>query len=162
VSEEERSARKIKVVDRRWFTEDGGLRENRPEAATDTPAPPTGKPEATSPAVEQKAKATSSAEEVSKQPRGQSQAPAEAAGASAGRESSPLFLELVATLAQQAEVMLVGAPGFPKQPDQAQRLIDYIAVLEDKTRGNLSAEESQILSNVLFQLRAGFVQAPKE
>jgi uncharacterized membrane protein YgcG len=72
-----------------------------------------------------------------------------------------MFLELVGTLAQQAELLLSGAQGLPPQPAQAQRLIDYIGVLETKTRGNLSAEESQILSNVLFQLRSLFVQTRK-
>jgi hypothetical protein len=65
----------------------------------------------------------------------------------------------VATLAQQAELLMVGGQGLPRQPEQARRLIDYLGILEAKTRGNLSAEESQILSNVVFQLRSLFLQA---
>jgi hypothetical protein len=67
-------------------------------------------------------------------------------------------VELVAMLAQQAELMLLGAEGFEPHPDDARRLIDSLGVLEDKTRGNLSPEESKILSDVLFQLRGLFVQ----
>jgi hypothetical protein len=40
-------------------------------------------------------------------------------------------------------------------------MIDYLGALESKTRGNLSAEEQQILSNVIFQLRALYVQQTK-
>lgn len=147
MSEDERSSRKVKVVDRRRFAEDGTPREGLPE--------PKPKPKATS---------QSSATRESKAPPKREGPPAEAQKQqpAEGAASSQVFLELVATLAQQAELLLVGAPGIPKQVDQAQRLIDYLAILESKTRGNLSAEESQVLSSVLFQLRTGFVQAPKE
>jgi hypothetical protein len=37
-------------------------------------------------------------------------------------------------------------------------MIDYLGILESKTRDNLSAEESQILSNIVFQPRALYVQ----
>jgi hypothetical protein len=52
----------------------------------------------------------------------------------------------------------LGAEGFEPHPDEARRLIDALGVLEAKTRGNLSPEESKILSDVLFQLRGLFVQ----
>ena len=58
-------------------------------------------------------------------------------------------------------MLMTGVPGYPKQPEQAKRMIDYLGVLESKTRGNLSAEEEQILSNVLFQLRSLYVQASR-
>jgi hypothetical protein len=46
----------------------------------------------------------------------------------------------------------------PAEPDQARRMIDYLAVLESKTAGNLSPEEAEVLSSVVFQLRALFIQ----
>ncbi len=55
-------------------------------------------------------------------------------------------------------MLLVGAEGLPAEPEQARRIIDYLAALESKTAGNVSPEEQQILANVLFQLRALFVQ----
>jgi hypothetical protein len=73
-------------------------------------------------------------------------------------ETSSLFLELIAMLAQQSELMLVGAEGLPAQPAEAKRLIDYLGVVEEKTKGNLSAEEARILTEVVFQLRSGFLQ----
>jgi hypothetical protein len=50
-----------------------------------------------------------------------------------------------------------------RQPDleAAAQLIDVIAMLEEKTRGNLTAEERQVLDQVLFELRMRFVEAKK-
>ena len=44
---------------------------------------------------------------------------------------------------------------------QAKHFIDLLAMLEEKTRGNLSGEETAMLSNVLHQLRMDFVAAPE-
>jgi hypothetical protein len=46
----------------------------------------------------------------------------------------------------------------PAQPAEAQRVIDYLGVLEERTAGNLSADEAKILSTVLYQLRTAFLQ----
>jgi hypothetical protein len=40
----------------------------------------------------------------------------------------------------------------------AQQMIDILALLEEKTRGNLTAEERQLLEQVLFELRMRFVE----
>ena len=61
-------------------------------------------------------------------------------------------------LASQAELLMVGAEDFPAQPAEAQRMIDYLGVLEEKTAGNLSEDEAKILSTVLYQLRTSFLQ----
>ena len=61
-------------------------------------------------------------------------------------------------LAGQAELLLVGTDDFPPQPADAQRMIDYLGVLENKTKGNLTAEETKILSTALYQLRTFFLQ----
>ena len=41
----------------------------------------------------------------------------------------------------------------------AQQMIDILGLLEQKTRGNLTAEERQLLDQVLFELRLRFVEA---
>jgi hypothetical protein len=43
----------------------------------------------------------------------------------------------------------------------AQQMIDILTLLETKTRGNLSAEERQLLDQILYELRLRFVQASK-
>jgi len=53
-----------------------------------------------------------------------------------------------------------GAPGTPNLP-AAQQMIDILALLEQKTRGNLTAEERQLLEQVLFELRLRYVEAQK-
>jgi len=42
----------------------------------------------------------------------------------------------------------------------AQHLIDMLGVLEEKTKGNLTPDEQQMLTEVLAQLRILFVQVP--
>jgi len=41
----------------------------------------------------------------------------------------------------------------------AKRMIDTIEMLEEKTKGNLSAPESNYLANSLYDLRMGYVRA---
>ncbi|MGB6064968.1 MAG: DUF1844 domain-containing protein [Desulfomonilaceae bacterium] len=43
----------------------------------------------------------------------------------------------------------------------ARQTIDIIAMLEEKTRGNLTDQEKKILTESLFQLRMAFVEASK-
>ena len=40
----------------------------------------------------------------------------------------------------------------------AQQMIDILSLIEEKTRGNLTAEERQLLEQVLFELRLRFVE----
>ena len=41
----------------------------------------------------------------------------------------------------------------------AQQMIDILAVIETKTRGNLTAEERQLLEQILYEHRLRFVEA---
>jgi hypothetical protein len=43
----------------------------------------------------------------------------------------------------------------------AKQSIDCIALLEEKTRGNLTGEEERLLNEVLYDLRLRFVSATK-
>ena len=45
--------------------------------------------------------------------------------------------------------------------EAAQQMIDILALLEEKTRGNLTAEERQLLDQILYELRLRFVEASK-
>jgi hypothetical protein len=49
----------------------------------------------------------------------------------------------------------------PMDLEAAEQLIDILAMLEEKTRGNLSAEERQLLDQLLFELRMRFVEVKK-
>lgn len=69
------------------------------------------------------------------------------------------FASLVLGLAQQAATVLSGdlPPGVDKldaEPRKvARHLIDTIAMLEEKTRGNLDTAEAELLSRSLTALR---------
>jgi hypothetical protein len=44
----------------------------------------------------------------------------------------------------------------------ARQMIDILSLLEEKTRGNLSAEERQLIEQLLYELRLRFVEAEKK
>ena len=76
----------------------------------------------------------------------------------------PTFEFLVATLGMQAQMhmgMLVPDPS--QQPEvnlpMARHMIDLLAVIQKKTTGNLSMEESRMIENTLTELRFRYVQA---
>jgi hypothetical protein len=43
----------------------------------------------------------------------------------------------------------------------AQQMIDILALLEQKTRGNLTAEERQLLEQIVYELRMRYVEVSK-
>jgi hypothetical protein len=43
--------------------------------------------------------------------------------------------------------------------DGAAQMIEILGLLEQKTRGNLTAEERQLLEQVLYELRMRFIEA---
>ena len=49
----------------------------------------------------------------------------------------------------------------PADMPNAKRTIDLLEVLQEKTRGNLTADESQLLDDVLYEVRLGFVEMQK-
>ena len=51
-----------------------------------------------------------------------------------------------------------GQPG-PKNLALARHSIDTLEILEDKTRGNLSAEEAELLAKLLTELRIHYVES---
>ena len=76
----------------------------------------------------------------------------------------PTFEFLVATLGMQAQMhmgMLVPDPS--QQPEvnlpMARHMIDMLAMMQKKTTGNLSLEESRMVENTLTELRFRYVQA---
>jgi hypothetical protein len=81
-----------------------------------------------------------------------------------GMEHPPAmtFERLVQSLYMQAILQLGGAaePGQKPQVDifGARQTIDMLSVLAEKTKGNLSDDESALVENALFELRMGFLE----
>ena len=78
-------------------------------------------------------------------------------------EQTVSFIGFVISIAHTAAVHF-GDVAVPAPPDlpAAQQMIDILALLEQKTKGNLTAEERQVLEQVLFELRLRYVQAQKD
>ena len=75
---------------------------------------------------------------------------------------------LILSLKTQAEVHL-GVLSFGEEKDRpepefrvARHSIDLLAMLQEKTRGNLAMEEQRLLENSLTELRFRFVQAMEQ
>ena len=50
----------------------------------------------------------------------------------------------------------------PVDLEAAGQMIDILALLEEKTRGNLTADEQQLLETILYELRLRFIEAQGE
>jgi len=79
----------------------------------------------------------------------------------------PDFSFFVTTLALQASIFLGIAPNpatnkKEEDPTQAKFIIDTLGMLKDKTKQNLTSEESSLLENVLYELRMQYISKPKD
>lgn len=83
-------------------------------------------------------------------------------------ESAVTFLGFVLSLAHTAAVHFGDVPdpvsgqASPANLPAAQQMIEILALLEEKTRGNLTAEERQFLEQILYELRLRYVEATKQ
>lgn len=115
-----------------------------------------------------KAQARAEKERLAKKPAETAAKPAAAAGAGAARGTQQIppasFQTLVTTLATQALFAMGGIP----DPRTGQRMahltlarhhIDLLGVLEEKTRNNLTEEETGTLAQTLYELRSRYIQA---
>jgi hypothetical protein len=75
------------------------------------------------------------------------------------------FISFVLSLASTAALHFGDLPdpstGQTSAPnlEAASQMIEILALLDQKTRGNLTAEERQVLEQVLYELRLRFVEA---
>jgi hypothetical protein len=79
-------------------------------------------------------------------------------------ELSQKFIEFVMMQAQQASLFLGRIPNPQSGQSEvllepAKLFIDHLEMIREKTRGNLTAQEAEILNSVLTDLQMAFVQA---
>ncbi len=89
-------------------------------------------------------------------------APAAAGGEKRAREMPPAsFLALVSTMLTQSGYYLGEYAGQDGEPmvdlDAAKFQIDLLGVIEEKTKGNLTADEQKVLDAALYELRTRYV-----
>ena len=87
-------------------------------------------------------------------------------GAAPGDEETGIsFVAFVLSLAHTAAVHFGDVPdpvtGGKAEANlpAAHQMIDILALIEQKTRGNLTAEERQFLEQVLYELRIRYIEA---
>ncbi len=135
----------FKVVDRRSFNSEGSRREeDAPEVKKAEPPPPRPPEKAARPQVVE------------------SPEPSEVEFS----EDASGFETLVSYLSTTTmfQLGLLAGPGgerIPPDMANAQRTIDLLQVLQDKTQGNLTPNESRLLDDVLYELRMTFVELQK-
>jgi len=128
------SDKPIKVVDRRLFTAEGDVRaESQAELAAPDPVP---EPAAAAP---------------------------EAGPAVPAPATSPAFLRLLDMLAQTAALYMEGFPDPAtgrRQVDLAgaRQIVDSLLALREKTRGQLSFEETDAVEGLLGELQLAFTR----
>jgi hypothetical protein len=142
MADDKNDTSEFKVVDRRSFTPEGSRREDTPNEEKKVASPaPTQKGPQSPPAVE---------------PEPEEEFQGEASG----------FETLVSYLSTTAmfQLGLIAGPGgqrIPPDMTNAGRTIDLLAVLQEKTSGNLNPQESRLLDDVLYELRMTYVELQK-
>jgi hypothetical protein len=153
----------IKVTDRRKFDSSGDLRESGGEpqeaAAVEREDPPS---ETTAPGP-----ATAPSPDAAAPPPREKPAGGPAKGSAApGQE--PLDLRFfVYDLYMSALQMLgvptqAGAPAGKPDLERARYFVEFLQVLEEKTKGNLAQGEERMLNDVLYDLRMKFVEISRK
>lgn len=147
--------KEIKVTDKRMFTPEGELREEYrflSEKSTPEAAPPAPSAEPASPSQPEPRRAATL--EMDMDDTGQ--------GFPGG---GPGLYDLAAMLAEPAAIYLGDAPlpdgQWAENLEMARLHIDLLDVLRQKTAGNLSAQESAFLEDLLYRLRVRYVQKQK-
>jgi hypothetical protein len=130
----------LKVSDFRMFTPDGKLKPEYQDLENAEPTPPDPPP------------AEPSKTEPEPPPQGSPDEPPETE-----------LVDLVRSLATNAyaSLGLLAEPGTKADVDLAgaRRFIDWLSMLDRKTRNNLSFSEQNLLTRVLYELRLAFVEA---
>jgi uncharacterized protein DUF1844 len=138
MADEKEPAGGFKVVDRRLFSEDGRVREE----SADVPPEPKPAPKVVAEATRPVEPEDFSDDEL---------------GGFAG------VVQFLGTTAMFQLGLMQGPGGerIPADPVSARHTINMLEILERKTQGNLTAEESKLLEEVLFELRMSFVELEK-
>ena len=123
----------FKVTDKRLFDDEGEIRGNRVEERED--ASPAETPEA-HPNADQ-------GEQTGEGAR--------------GIDFSSFVISLATTAMVHLGEVPVESGGQPEDLDAASQMIDILGMLEKKTEGNLAAEESRLVHDILYELRMKFL-----
>lgn len=169
---------KFKVSDRRKFNPDGTVRDQSEEPTESTPTHPVEERPEERPVEEAQTnqadnvisfpgEAASKREAVESKPSMpvedvDESAPPQPASRQVPSAPNELFISLLNMLGVEAAMYLglIESPGehqIPVDLEAARRMIDLLAVLQEKTAGNLAQQEAAMLEAVLKDLRMQYV-----
>ena len=142
----------FKVVDRRSFATDGSLRDREGTAASAAPPKVERRPERAAPAARHR----EPVEETLELPEDFS-APGNV------DQSFETLVSYLGTTAMFQLGMMAGPGGerIPADLTSAHHTLDMLEVIERKTRGNLTPDESRLLEDVLYELRLAYIEVEK-
>ena len=152
----------FRVVDRRLFTSEGELRPEAEEEKRREQSEPVHLPKS-----EKSAKSgPSGAAAPRPAPEKFAAPPPPAAEPAPAPEADKNFNLLIDLLARNAAALMGGIPDpgtgqTYMDLEGAREMIDMLDTLRDKTRGNLSAEEENLLGDVLGSLKLSYMQISK-
>jgi hypothetical protein len=139
--QEQEQEQELKITDKRRFTSEGESKEwKRDEQKESKPDEPP---------------ASAAAEEAKREEpkREESHRPIDFTGFVVSLANTALF--------QLGLIKIPGGEEPKKDLQGARQTIDLVALLEEKTKGNLTEQEARILKETLFQLRMAFVESSK-
>lgn len=144
-----------KRVDERWKEE---VERERQRLAAGAPPPGGGLPPAAAPPP-----GPAGPRARPPRPEPPPEPPPEPSAEELSASGEPTFTVFLSSLSMQAmmalgELPLPGTTQRHEDLDQARYLIDMLGLLQAKTRGNVTPEESQFLENALYELRMRYTQ----
>ena len=173
----EKKREEFVVTDRRKFTFDG---DTRPDVVPEPEAPvePAARaPEATPPPAPEAAAEEQAVPQVPEPPSAAERSEQHAAYSASGKKFNDMaatatgrtakdfemnFEKVVVSLYMTSlmQLGLMQQEGAPPRADLvgAKQTIDTLGVLADKTKGNLTAQEENLLQNCLYELRMAFIE----
>ena len=162
MAEEEDKERGFKVADRRRFSPEG---EAKPEVE-DRPPPEAAKPTQSAQAEPHAHAGPSAGAQAEASAAYQKASSAQPGGQDLGPQDLT-FASFVVGLSTEA-LALMGEMPHPATGERmndligAQQLIDIVAILQAKTRGNLTHDEEALLDAILFDLRMKYVEKARQ
>lgn len=149
----------IKVTDRRLFTADGDIREEFQEEIRPAERDPSAHRRTEVPAEPEPPKASPAADEKT-QPQSEPR-PERERGANPGTPFA-VFVEQLVVQAYMSLGMLRNPYGdVPVDPAAGKQMIDILVMLQQKTAGNLTEDESDFLQTHLGELKLAWVRQSK-
>lgn len=153
MDDEKEEQGEFKVTDRRQFTTEGDIREQPPPDPGGQEVPPQ---KEEPPEASQEERPQPEAAQEDEQKEEAKQDPGQ------GVHFASFLLSLATTgMVHLGEIPEPGSGQKMEDLEAAQQMIDILGILKEKTEGNLSAEESHLLENVLYELRMKFMGKSK-